>query len=136
MNFAMLPEETIEGRANYVIECTPKPGYHAVNSKAAMFSHMRAKLYIDKQDLQWTRAEATVLETISIGWILARIGPGAKMRLEQTRLTDQDWLPSSITVDGEARILLVKDRQIHVRTTYSDFKPIAPGEVVNMSKVR
>lgn len=135
MNFKMLGEETVNGRVNYVIDCTPKPDYHAVNSRAAMFSRIEAKLYIDKQDLQWTKAEATVLDTISIGWILARIAPGTKMRMDLTRLTDTDWLPSSIMVDGDARILLVKDRPIHVHTTYYDFKPIAPVETVDISKL-
>jgi hypothetical protein len=135
MNFKMLGNEMVNGRENYVIDCTPKPEYHAVNSKAAMFSRIEAKLFIDKEDLQWSKAEANVLDTISIGWILARISPGTKMRMELTRLTDRDWLPSKIAVDGDARILLVKDKPLHLHTTYYDFKPLGGEEPVNISKL-
>ncbi len=89
-----------------------------------MFSHIHARIFVDKEDLQMTRAEAKVLDTISIGWILARIGPGADMDLEQTRLSASDWLPSLIDVNGTARILLVHDRPIRDRITYYDFKPL------------
>jgi len=130
-------EQELHARTNYVLDCDPKPGYHAVDSHAAMFSHIHARMYIDKDDLQMTRAEAKVLETISFGWILARIGPGADMNLEQTRLTASDWLPSLIDVNGTARILLVHDRPIHERITYYDFKPISgnAGAAMNISKL-
>jgi hypothetical protein len=130
-------EQELHARANYVLDCDPKPGYHAVDSRAAMFSHIHARIYIDKDDLQMTRAEAKVLETISFGWILARIGPGADMNLEQTRLTDSDWLPSLIDVNGTARILLIHDHPIHERITYYDFKPINgnAAAAMNISKL-
>lgn len=126
--FKLLGQETIDGRENYVIECTPKAGYRPQNSKAAMFSHIEAKLWIDRDDLQWRRAEAKVLDTISIGWIVARIGPGAHMTMEQKRLNDRDWLPSLITVDGDAKVFLVKNHPIHEHMEFYDFKPIAPAE--------
>ncbi len=130
-------EQALHARSNYVLDCDPKPGYHAVDSRAAMFSHIHARIYIDKEDLQMTRAEAKVLETISFGWILARIGPGADMNLEQTRLTASDWLPSLIDVNGSAKILLVHEHQIHERITYYDFKPINgnTAAAMNISKL-
>ncbi len=136
-NCKLGPEQDLHNRRNYVLNCGPKPGYRAADSKAAMFSHIQARIFIDKQDLQMTRAEATVLETVSFGWILARIGPGAKMILEQTRLSGTDWLPSLIDVNGDARILLVKDRPIRDRITYYDFKPLnaSVAGVTNISKL-
>ncbi len=129
--FTMLPEETVDGRPNYVIECRPNPSYHPHNSRAAMFSHIQAKLWIDKQDVQWTKANAEVLDTISIGWILARIGPGATISIRQTRLNDKDWLPGMIDINGNARVMLVKDHPIHEQISYYNFKP-AKNETVSM----
>ena len=122
--FTMLPEQTVEGRPNYVIECRPKPTYRPRSSRAAMFSHIQAKLWIDKQNVQWTKAEAEVLDTISIGWILARVGPGATISIKQTRINDKDWLPGLIDINGDAKILLVKDRPIHEQISSYDFKPV------------
>ncbi len=135
-DFKLLGEETLDGRSNYVIQCTPKPGYQAHNSRAAMFSHIEAKLWIDKEDLQWSKAEANVLDTISIGWILARIGPGAHMRLHQARLDDKNWLPSLITIDGDARVMLVKDHPIHEEMSFYDFTPVGGGQVASVSSLQ
>ena len=123
--FQLLDDETVAGRPNYVVECKPKPGYKPHSSRAAMFQHIEAKLWIDKQDVQWTKADAKVLDTISIGWILARIAPGAEIRIEQTRLNDQDWLPSLIDINGDAKVLLVKDHPIHEQIVSYGFQPIA-----------
>jgi hypothetical protein len=127
--FRLLGEEPVKGRPAYILECKPKPGYHPRDSRSAMFTHIEAKIWIDKEDIQWAKAEAKVLDTISIGWILARFGPGATMLLEQTRLSDKYWLPSQIDVNGDAKILLVKNRPVRERMIYSDFKPIDPANL-------
>ncbi len=105
-----------------------------------MFSHIRGKLWIDKDDVRWTKAEAKVMETISIGWILARIGPGASMSLQQTRINDQMWMTSLISVNGDARVMLVKDRPIRETITDYGFKPVAAGKttaaVTHISKLQ
>lgn len=136
-NCVLGADQEVHTRLNYALNCSPKPGYHAVDLRAAMFSHIHALIFVDKEDLQMTRAEAKVLETISFGWILARIGPGADMSLEQTRLTSSDWLPSLIDVNGTAKILLIHDRPIHESIMYYDFKPIDGNAdaAMNISKL-
>ncbi len=124
--FQLIGEEAVNGRPAFVIRCTPKPGFRPRDSHAAMLAHIEAKLWIDKEDIQWAKAEAKVLGTISIGWILARFEPGATMLLEQTRLSDKYWMPSRIDVNGDAKILLVKDHPVHEQMFFYDFKPVAP----------
>ena len=97
-------------------------------SRAALFSRLNAKLWIDKQEMQWTKAEANVIDTISIGWILARIAPGANIVFERTRVSASDWLPKLINVDGAAKLLLLKGHPINERVTYYDYKPVAQME--------
>jgi hypothetical protein len=124
--FQLLGEEPVKGRPAYIVQCEPRPDFHPRDSHAAMLAHMKAKIWIDKEDLQWAKAEANVLDTISIGWILARFEKGAVIRIEQTRLNSQYWLPSLIDIDGDAKILLVKDKQIHEQMIFYDFKPVEP----------
>jgi hypothetical protein len=135
-HFRLVGEENIDGRPNYVVACTPKPGYHPHNSRAAMFQHIQAKLWIDKEDLQWTLAKADVIDTISIGWILARVSRGAQISIEQTRINHSDWLPKVIDVKGEARVMLVKDRPIREHITYYDYKPLGTKETAEVSKLK
>ena len=123
--FTMLPDETVNGRANYVIQCTPKPDYHARNTKSRMFSKLTAKIWIDKEDLRMTKADAAIVDSLSIGWIMARISKGGRIELTQTRVADDVWLPKRIDINGEARILLVNDKKIDEQIIYGGFKPIS-----------
>lgn len=123
LRFKMLGEETLNGRPNYVIQCTPNPSFQPHDSRAAMFSHIAAKLWIDRADIRWTKALANVLDTISIGWVVARIQPGAKIELQLACAGGKHWLPSLIDVNGDARVFLIKDHPIREHITYYDFQP-------------
>lgn len=126
-DFQLLPEQTINGRPNYVIECTPKADYQPKDSKARMFGKIKATLWVDKQDMRWTKAHADVIDTVAIGWIMARIGPGAKISMVQTRVADNLWLPSEIDVDGLAKIMLVKNRAIGEQVYFTDYRLAGDG---------
>ena len=126
-DFELLPEETINGRANYVVKCTPKPGYVARDSKARMFSKINATLWVDKQDVRWTKARANVIDSVSIGWIMARINQGAKIGIEQTRIADNLWLPSEIDVNGMVKILLVKNHPVGEQVYFSEYRLAGDG---------
>lgn len=118
----LIGRETINGRANYVLQLTPRPGYVPKAKNARMFSDIEGKLWVDEQDLRWTKAEANVINTISIGWVLARIGPGAHITLEQEKVDGDHWMPKKIDVDGMARIMLVKNRAINQTISYADYR--------------
>ena len=126
-DFELLPEETVNGRPNYVIRCTPKPGYVAKDAKAKMFSKINATLWVDKQDMRWTKARAKVIDAVSIGWIMARINQGSRIGIEQTRITDNLWLPSLIDVNGMVKILLVKNHPVGEQVYFSDYRLAGPA---------
>jgi hypothetical protein len=121
-DITLLGHETIGGRANYLLKLTPKAGYVPKSKNARMFPDIEGKLWIDERDLRWTKAEANVINTISIGWFLARIGPGAHITMKQVKVDNEHWMPKEIDVDGTARIMLVKNRPINEVVSYSDYK--------------
>ena len=120
----MLGEETIGGRSCYVIGLTPKSGYIPKSKSARMFSDIEGRLWIDEQDLRWAQAEATVINTISIGWVVARIDPGAQITLKQVKVDSEHWMLKEICVKGEAKILLVKNRTIDETVSCADYKRV------------
>jgi hypothetical protein len=107
-DFKMLPEAEMNGRGTYVIECKPKPGFVAKQDRSKMFEKIEAKAWVDKQDLQIVKVEAETLDPVSIGWVLARIGRGTHMELEQMRLDDGDWVLKKLSIEGRARVLVVE----------------------------
>jgi hypothetical protein len=123
----LIGEDVVDGRPAWILQLTPRPGYQPVAPRAAMLKHISARLWIDKQDVRWVRAHAHVIDTISIGWVLARIGPGADIVFEQTRVADGLWMPKKICVQGVAKIMLVHDKDIDETVTFSGFhRPAQP----------
>ena len=122
-NFRVLGEEAISGRSAYVLEVTPKPGYHARSKYSAMFSKVRGKIWIDRQDFGWMKVDVDVMEPISLGLFLARVQPGSHIAFEQTRLADGVWLPDRIDIKANAKILFVKNYAVHEVITYSEYRP-------------
>ena len=128
-NFKLIGEETIDGREAYIVEATPKPGFRARSKYGKMFPKVKSKLWVDKRDFGWVKADAAVIAPISLGLILARVQPGSHIVFEQTRNADGTWLPKRIQVRADARILFVKNYQVDEVITYSDYQPAHGSEV-------
>lgn len=130
----LLGHETLDGRANYLIQLTPKADFAAKSKNARMFSNIAGKLWVDEQDLRWTKAEADVINTISIGWVLARIGSGTHITMTQVKVDDEHWMPKEIDVSGAARIMLVKNRTLDETVSYSGYKRVSPEQGTSAAK--
>ena len=118
-----LGEDSVEGRPAWVLQFTPKPGYTPRGPHADILRHVEGKLWIDKADVQWAKAQAHVIGPVSIGWILARVANGAQITLEQARVENGLWMTKSITVDGAARVLLVHNKDLNEQITFSGYRP-------------
>jgi hypothetical protein len=95
-----------------------------------MLKHIKGRLWIDKQDVQWAKAEAHVIDPISIGWILARIGEGAQIGLDMERVVDGLWMPKRIDVDGTARVLMVRNKVLDEHLTFSGYHPHSAASTI------
>jgi hypothetical protein len=115
-------EEVVNGRPAWVVKLAPKPGFVPTAPHGSMLGHIQGTLWIDKEDVQWAKAEADVIDTIEIGWIMARIGPGAHFFVEQTRVADGLWMPVRITIAGTARVLMVHNKVLNEELTFSGYK--------------
>jgi hypothetical protein len=120
----MLGRETVNGRENYVIGLTPDKDYIPKSRSAHMFREIEGKLWVDERDLRWTKAEANVIGGISIGWVLARVGPGARIEMTQEKVEGDHWMPKAIDIRGSVRIMLVRTRSLDETISYSEYTPI------------
>jgi hypothetical protein len=101
-------DEKVDGQEVWVISGTPKPGYRARSREGAAMLKIRGKIWIEKEGYQWVRVEAQTTGTISFGWFLARLAPGAKLVFEQSRVNGEVWLPKREFLSGHGRIGLLK----------------------------
>lgn len=114
--------DRIDGHDVWVISGVPRPGYHARSREGAALLKIRGKMWIDKTGYEWVRLEAQTLETISFGWFLARLNPGARLVLDQTRVNDEVWLPKREFLSGRGRIGLLKRVAEDEEITWSDYQ--------------
>lgn len=121
-DFQLVGDETIDGRPAYVLQVTPRPGYHAEGKYGHLFSKVSGKLWVDKQDLGWIKADAQVIEPFSTGLFLARVLPGSHITIEQTRVDDGIWMPEHIVLRAAAKILFVKNVVVERILTYSEYR--------------
>jgi hypothetical protein len=121
-DFKLVGEDAVNGRPAWIVSLTPKEGFVPEQPHASLLKHIEGKLWIDKKDLQWARAEANVKDTVAIGFILARIGPGAHIEMEFSRLSDSLWMPKSLSIKGDAKVLLVHTKDLDEDLTFTNYR--------------
>lgn len=139
-NFTLTGVEQYGGRDTYVIDATPRPGFHPHVKDANLLPKFKFRAWIDKEELQWTRIEIEAIDTVSFGLFLARIHKGTHIGIEQTRVNDEVWLPKHVAVKFDARIALFKELAANLDFTFSDYKKfrtdikILPGAAVSATQ--
>jgi len=120
--FQLLGEEVVNGRSAYVLQATPRPGYSAQGKYGRMFSKVEGKLWVDKRDLGWIKADGQVIQPFSMGLFLVRLLRGSHIKMEQTRIDEGIWVPERVEVRAAAKIFLVKSLVIEHVLTYSEYR--------------
>ena len=115
-------EETIHGRAAWIIDGTPRAGYKPKSTATSFLPKMKARFWIAKAGNQWIKLDAETMDTVSYGSLLLRIAKGAHITLEQAPAADGVWLPQHIALNGTARILLVKEIGMMLDNRYSNYR--------------
>jgi len=123
-DFAFAGEDTINGHASYVLDAKPKAGYRPPNRTAKILTGMQGRLWIDKETFHWVKAEATVLKSVSVFGLFARVSPGTKMELEMIPVTDSVWLVSRFAVDLKVSIFWWSSAKA-TESTFSNYRPAA-----------
>ena len=121
-NFRYAGMEAIDGRDNYVIDAEPKPGYKARMKEAKILPKFRFRAWIDKDSMEWRKLDVQCIGTVSLGLFLVRLHPGSRIVVEQTRVNNEVWLQQHVVVDADFRLALLKNFDLAVDVTDSDYK--------------
>jgi hypothetical protein len=120
--FHLAGEETVSGKPAWVIEADPKPDFRPKDTRSKVLAKVRGKVWIEKSEYQWVKAEAEVLDTLSFGMAIFRLGPGGFLKFEQTRVNDEVWLPAHMMIRADARLAYVKKVRAEIEVNYRDYK--------------
>ena len=121
-NFRLVGSEVFDGRDAWVLEGEPRPGYEPKRRDARILGKFKGRVWIDKAEAQWVKLDITAIDTISVGFVLARIHKGTRVLIELTRVNDEVWLPKLVQLHFDARVALFKSYDEDVEQTYRDYK--------------
>lgn len=121
-NFKLVGTEDIGGRETWVIDAEPRPDFVPKMKESKFLSKFRGRVWVDKNDLQLAKMDVEAVDTVSLGWVLARIHKGAHILVEQTRVNDEVWLPQHVSFNVDARIALLKNFRIQGEQSFRDYK--------------
>jgi len=121
-NFHLVGTESLDDRDAWVIDAEPRPGYEPHMKEAKFLPKFRGRVWIDKAEGQWSKMDIECIDTVSLGWFLARIHKGSRIVFEQTRVNDEVWLPKHIAIKVDVRLALLKNFNVEEDQTYRDYK--------------
>jgi hypothetical protein len=121
-NFRLIGSEMFDGHDTWVLEGEPRPGYEPKERGAKMLSKFEGRVWIDKAEAQWVKLDVTAIDTISVGFVLARIHKGTHLIVELTRVNDEVWLPRHVQIHIDVRLALIKNYDVDVEQAYHDYK--------------
>ena len=136
-NFTLAGTEAVGGREAWVIDAEPRPGFEPHMKEAKFLSKFHGRVWIDKGDLQLAKMDVEAIDTVSLGWVIARVHKGTRFMLEQTRVNDEVWLPRKISFKIDARVALLKGFNLDGEDTFRDYKKFrTSSKIVGMGEVK
>ena len=136
-DFKLVGTELVGGREAWVIDGQPRPGFEPHMKESKFLSKFHGRVWIDKGDLQLSKMDVETLDTVSVGFVLARIHKGTRFTLEQTRVNEEVWLPKQVTYKFNARIGLVKGYNVDGEQAYREYKKFrTSSKIVGIGEVQ
>ncbi len=136
-DFKLLGSEFVGERESLVIQGEPRPGFEPHDKDSKFLAKFHGRLWIDKIDLQLAKMDVEAIDTVSVGWVLARIHKGTRFMYEQARINDEIWLPKHLTYALDARVALFKGYNVEGEQIYRDYKKFrTTSKIVEMGEVK
>ena len=120
-----------------MIDAEPRPGYEPHLKEAKFLPKFRGRVWIDKDEAQLAKLDVACIDTVSLGWFLARIHKGSRIVIEQTRVNDEVWLPKHFDVKVDVRLALLKNFNVELEQTFRDYKKFrATARIVDVGDLK
>jgi hypothetical protein len=136
-NFRLVGTESLGGREAWVIDAEPRPGFEPHLKEAKFLPKFHGRVWIDKNDTQLAKMDVECIDTVSVGWFLARVHKGSRIVFEQTRVNNEAWLPKHLSVKVDVRLALLKNFNVELEQAFRDYKKFrATAKIVGMGEVK
>ncbi len=127
VRFGLGPRAQVDGHSAVALELSPQPGAAATTEVGRVLARAKGRFWIDETDYEIVRVELQLVDTLASGWgIVARIQPGATLRMTRGPALDKLWFPTLVEVRADVRLLLVGWKRIDVTYEYSGYRRYQP----------
>jgi hypothetical protein len=125
----LVRRDIIDGHPTVLATLEPKSDHQPRTDEGRLMKKLRARVWVSESDYQVVRAEAEVIEDVTVGWgIIGRLHKGTRGMFERRKINNEVWLPSRETVVGSGRALLFQSFQVNTVTTYSGYRRVSHAE--------
>jgi hypothetical protein len=117
--------ERFRNRDVVVFDFEPNPDFDMKNAKSMLkfFGKVGGVMWIDEKDRQVVRIEASLFDSFKIGGgLLANLKKGATFMMEQERVNDEIWLPSTVDVNMSVKVFMIKGIDLNQTVRYYNYR--------------
>ncbi len=122
LQFAIDRRESIDGRNAIVVRFQPRRDAKAQTREGKMAQAFSGLIWVDEAAQEVVKVEATAVDDLSYGLLVARLGKGSVVTLKRERIDDHIWLPTSIKFKATGRALLVRKLNIDFAVEWFDYR--------------
>lgn len=114
--------EKLDGRDVYKITADPRADYNRRLPPYSMLKKLKGTMWIDCDEFQMVKVEAEAIDTLSVGFVLARVSAGTRFGFESARVNNEVWLPKRASAKIDARLGVFKKYRQETQTTWSKYR--------------
>lgn len=133
-DFKLLGDAVVNGRRCYEFAASPRQDYQPPSRDTRVLKGMRGKMWIDAEQDQWVRVEASVFRPVAFGLFIAHVEPGTEFTLEKAPVSGNLWQPSHFSMQVKSKILFVSHKSMDDET-YSDYQRAPRPDTVQAGHV-
>jgi len=133
-DFTLAGTEVLNGRPTWVIDGTPHPGFEGKRRESKVLPKIKPRFWIDQQDYSWAKLRAEFTDTVSFGWVVARLHKGSQFEMQQVLVNSEVWMPQRADIKLDARVALLKGVNENIHLTYKDYRKFRTDTKISVAE--
>jgi hypothetical protein len=133
-DFRLAGTEALNGRPTWVIDGTPHPGFEGKRRESKMLPKIKPRFWIDQQDYSWAKLRAEFTDTVSFGWVVARLHKNSQFEMQQVLVNSEVWMPQRADIKLDARVALLKGVNENIHLTYKDYRKFRTDTKISVAE--
>lgn len=116
---------TDEGNGAIRLNYQPNPAFRPRLRVGGVLQGLAGTMWVDPSSQQILKIDGRLVRTVSFGWgILAKLYPGGRFTMGNTRLPDGAWQLARLAVRFQGVILFFKKLNVDMQEIYSSFEEV------------